>query len=629
MKLSGVFMRRLYTFLLGLAVSSTLAGCSSLPAGSIKGGNVTVTLQPSNATLSTFGKQTFTPTVSGSSNTALNWQVNGVTAGSITTGTISTSGVYSAPHYISGSIIPSNSNLPVTVTITAISQANPAASGTATITLVPQGQVAQTGAMELGTSGSNIHAFTTSGNSITCCGGTLGSLVARNGTDYVLSNNHVLANSDSGSIGDAIIQPGLIDNPAPNTCTSTGTTTSANLSQFFTLEGNPPNPVDAAIAQIVSGKVDTSGNILLLGATADSNGVPVAGAPKAGSGEAPAVGLPVAKSGRTTGLTCSTIDSISDAFSVDYQKTCGGSTSFTVNYTNQISVAGGDFSNEGDSGALIVRQDTANAVALLFGGSDQDTVGSPIGDVLLALADSSNHVPTIVGGAAHQVIACSLPGPNEVEKTVPAVSATDEAMQAAVAARDANAGPLLGIRGVQGLSVGQSLDYSGQAAVLIFVSPGTTHSNLPVQLDGVRTRIVETSSEGARGILNAEEAQSLVSQQPVFGVTSLSAAELARAKAAHSLNVSAWMKQPGVQGFGITSSADSPGEAALMIFLIRGVAHNSIPAMIDGVRTRVRESSRFHAGLDGMRQAGGCTTHAPKSAEAGAAAKVSLKRANP
>jgi len=232
-----------------------------------------------------------------------------------------------------------------------------------------------------------------------------------------------------------------------------------------------------------------------------------------------------------------------------------------------------------------------------------------------------------LGGAAHQVIACSLPGPNEAQKTLPA-SASDEAMQAAVAARDANAGPLLGVPGVHGLGVGQSLDYSGEAAVLIFVWPGTTHGNLPVQLDGVRTRLVETSSEGARGILNAEEAQSFVSQQPPFGVTSLSAVELARAKAAHTANVSAWMKQPGVQGFGVTSSADSPGEAALIIFLIRGAAHNAIPEVIDGVRTRVRESSRFHAGLDGMRQAGGCTTHAPKSAEVGAA-KVPLKRANP
>ena len=88
----------------------------------------------------------------------------------------------------------------------------------------------------------------------------------RNGINYILSNNHVLANSDSAATGDAIIQPGLIDNPAPNsTCTNCQDDNSCKSFAVVTLEGNPLNPVDAAIAQIVSGKVDTSGNILLLG----------------------------------------------------------------------------------------------------------------------------------------------------------------------------------------------------------------------------------------------------------------------------------------------------------------------------------------------------------------------------
>jgi len=491
----------------------------------------------------------------------------------------------------------------VTVTITAISQADPAVTGTATITFLTQGQAAQTGAIELGTSGSNLHASSTSGNTISCCGGTLGSLVVRNGTNYILSNNHVLANSDSGKIGDAIIQPGLIDNPAINpTCQSAGTTTVANLSQFFTIEGNPPNPVDAAIAQIVSGQVDTSGNILLLGAMADANGVPMAGAPHAGSGVIANVGTQVAKS--------------------------GGSTSFTVMYSNQVGVSGGDFSQQGDSGALIVTQSTADPVALLFAGSDTDTVGNPIQDVLLAMADQSNHLPTIVGGPVHQVIGCTLPGPSSAQRTVSSVSVSDTEMQSAIAARDTHADKLLTITGVSGVGVGPSLDYSGKAAVLIFVKPGTAHATLPVQLDGVRTRIVETTSESARGILNTEETQSFAPEQPAFAVTSLPAAEIVRAKAAHSANVAAWMQQPGVQGFGVASSVDSPGEAAIMIFLIRGAGHNSIPPVIDGVRTRVRESSRFHAGLDGLRPGRGCSVPTEKNAAPGSVPIVPYKKTN-
>jgi hypothetical protein len=622
-------MRRWQLFLLSIALVPMLATCSSLPKTNVNNQNVMVNVAPSTITLTTFGKEAFTQTVTGTTNTAVTWQVNSVTGGSVTTGTISSSGAYSAPHSISGSIIPADTSKPVTVTITAISQADPAATGTATITFLTQGQAAQTGAIELGTSGSNIHASSTSGNTISCCGGTLGSLVVRNGTNYILSNNHVLANSDSGTTGDAIIQPGLIDNPAINpTCQSAGTTTVANLSQFFTLEGNPPNPVDAAIAQIVSGQVDTSGNILLLGAMADANGVPLAGAPHAGSGVVANVGTLVAKSGRSSGLTCSTIEATPATFSVSYSKTCGGSTSFTVMYSNQVGVLGGDFSQEGDSGALIVTQSTADPVALLFAGSDTDTVGNPIQDVLLAMADQSNHVPTIVGGAAHQVIGCTLPGPSSAQKTVSSVSVSDTEMQSAIAARDTHADQLLTIAGVSGVGVGPSLDYSGKAAVLIFVTPGTAHTTLPVQLDGVRTRIVETTSESARGILNTEDTQSLAPQQPAFAVTSLPATEIVRAKAAHSANVTAWMKQPGVQGFGVASSVDSPGEAALMIFLIRGAAHNSIPPVIDGVRTRVRESSRFHAGLDGLRPGRGCSVPTPKNAASGSAPIVQYKKTN-
>ena len=45
-----------------------------------------------------------------------------------------------------------------------------------------------------------------------CCGGTLGSLIQNaSGTQYLLSNNHVLARSDQASMGDTIVQPGLID----------------------------------------------------------------------------------------------------------------------------------------------------------------------------------------------------------------------------------------------------------------------------------------------------------------------------------------------------------------------------------------------------------------------------------
>ena len=72
----------------------------------------------------------------------------------------------------------------------------------------------------LGSSGGNNSDFDAHGNTIAdCCSGTLGALIQdTTGRQYLLSNNHVLARSDHGAVGDAIVQPGLID----NNCTPNG-----------------------------------------------------------------------------------------------------------------------------------------------------------------------------------------------------------------------------------------------------------------------------------------------------------------------------------------------------------------------------------------------------------------------
>ena len=72
--------------------------------------------------------------------------------------------------------------------------------------------------------------------------------------------------------------------------------------------------------------------------------------------------------------------------------------------------------------------------------------------------------------------------------------------------------------------------------------------------------------------------------------------ELRRASSVQSQRVEQLLNLKGVQGVGIGASSDHPGEAALTIFAIRGTVHDAIPAVLDGVRTKVRESSRFHLG---------------------------------
>ena len=580
-------------FFLGIT-AIVLGGCSgagstssgSNPSGGNGGSSsVTVTVTPAMASIVVNQNLAFQATVTGSMNTAVTWQVSAVTGGNATVGTISTSGVYTAPAQVPN---------PATVSVTAVSQADPTKSGSVSVQILASNsnQQAQSIPVKLGSSGGNANDSSTQGKLIYCCGGTLGSLVERNGTLYILSNNHVLARSDSATAGDSIIQPSLID----ANCSTSGTTTVGNLTQFVNLETSGTN-VDAALAQIVSGTVDTSGTILSLGATA-TGGTADAGPPHAGNGRAANVGENVAKSGRTSGLTCSTVGAVSVTTSISYQKGCNTGATFSVTYHGQISVTGGSFSSSGDSGSLIVDQGTADPVALLYGGSDTDSVGNPVADVLAALEDGQGNRPTFVGSSStHPVIGCTLAA-NAV-KTAPATttaSLTAAQRAAAERARDVHAPELLANPYIQAVGVGESIDHPGEPAVILMVNPGQIPTALPDELDGVLTRIVEAGKVAPHGVFEMETAKRVAPVADTLAVQAISPAEVSRAKVVEAANVSDLMKQPGVQGVGITSSADAPGEAALMMFVVRGVPRNPIPVTIDGLRTRVRESSRFTAG---------------------------------
>ena len=596
-RVNGIFMT--------WVAATLLVGCSGATSSSQNGGTsggVSVAITPTSATVVVGQNEAFQATVTGSTNTAVTWQVNGVTGGNSTNGTISTIGLYTAPAQVPN---------PATVSVTAVAQADTTKSQSASVLVVASNsnQQAQNIPIKLGTSGGNVNDSSVQGKLMYCCGGTLGSLLNRNDTFYILSNNHVLARSDAAKLGDAIIQPGLID----ANCSATGTTTVGNLTQFVNLETAGTN-VDAAMAQIVSGTVDTSGSILSLGSTATGSTAD-SGPPHMGNGIIATIGEAVAKSGRSSSLTCSTVGVIDMTTSVNYQKGCNTGATFSVTYTGQVSVIGGAFSASGDSGSLIVDENTADPVALLYGGSDTDTVGNPVADVLSALQDSQGNRPTFVGAAStHKVIGCALAA-NAVT-TAPAQATTTIALaQLAQAerARDLHAPELLANPYIQAIGVGASIDHPGEPAVVLVVNPGQIPTALPDELEGVATRVVNGSAAGPHGVFEMDAATRIAPVVDTFAVSAIPQEELTRAKAVHAAHASELMKQPGVQGVGITSSADAPGEAALMIFVVRGVPRNPIPVSIDGLRTRVRESSRFTAGQRGTETISGCQVPTAKS----------------
>src|SRR4029453_18314927 len=146
-----------------------------------------------------------------------------------------------------------------------------------------------------------------------CCSGTLGSLVTAGGTQYVLSNNHVLARTDQATSGQDISQPGLID----SNCQP------ATIVADFTTAVPLGNNVDCAVAQLRAGQMDSSGFIEPVGPTSRTTA-------------SPSVGMAVAKSGRTTGRTTGTIGSVNTSVTVQYQPNCGQGRKRNISYTNQV-----------------------------------------------------------------------------------------------------------------------------------------------------------------------------------------------------------------------------------------------------------------------------------------------------
>src|SRR3989442_9469637 len=147
-----------------------------------------------------------------------------------------------------------------------------------------------------GSSGGNVNDISKS----FCCSRTLGSLVKdSSGVQYILSNNHVLADTDQAPPGQNISQPGLVDNNCrPATTVS-----------HFTVAPHLGTNVDAALAKLVAGTMNSGGSILGIGAP---NPPPVSAK----------ITMGIAQRGRTNSITCGAVQSVNTSVRVQYQKGC-------------------------------------------------------------------------------------------------------------------------------------------------------------------------------------------------------------------------------------------------------------------------------------------------------------------
>lgn len=220
--------------------------------------------------------------------------------------------------------------------------------------------------------------------------GTIGARVVNSsGQPFVLSNNHVLAASNEGSIGDPILQPGPFDG-------GTSSDQIATLAAFRTIDfSGASNVMDAAIAL---SDVTVLGN-----ATPTDDGYGLPGSRVFGDADANGVfddktqllGLAVMKYGRTTKLTRGTITGINATVDICYEVLvifCVKSARFA----DQVVIGQSGFSGGGDSGSLIVADNAdRDPVGLLFAGSSTETIANRIDLVL-------NHFGVTVDGSASE-----------------------------------------------------------------------------------------------------------------------------------------------------------------------------------------------------------------------------------
>ena len=451
--------------------------------------------------------------------------------------------------------------------------------------------------MLLGSSGGNNNDFDEKGNTIVdCCSGTLGALVQdAGGRQYLLSNNHVLARSDRASVGDTIVQPGLIDNNCTPNGDGAGTIPVAALTAWLPLR-SPQTNVDAAIAQVASHTVDAGGSILEFGLRQPDGSL--AAAPPgisstSGKGESATLQLRIAKSGRTTGLTCGRVTALDLDVAVDYYRDCAETRPYlTKTFTDQIAVSGDNFGDAGDSGALLV--DTANAepVGLFFaGGIDASGVShgiaNPAPDVLSAL---TTQLPgdggfTFVGAPDHEVSCLSYgDSTSAAAQARPLSDAEFARQQAAMSAGRALVNPSAGVLGI---ATGKSSDQPGTAALIVYVDENLAPV-VPAAVEGVRTIVIPTTARAVA--LGAAPSTANAAGVPQLGASALAPALAAKRQIAHKL-----MRQnPAFFAVGIGQSLDNPRESAVVIYVDRQHIPGQLPSTMNGVRTRYVFMDRLH-----------------------------------
>ena len=191
--------------------------------------------------------------------------------------------------------------------------------------------------------------------------GTLGAIVRKGKSLYLLSNSHVLALSGKGKKGDNVIYPGPADADSGD---KQIVATLADVAKFERTE-DLVNHVDAALARIDK-EWEKKINLSIFRAKAPLKLTD------------PVRGMKVAKRGRTTGDTQGTVRDVNFSLVINYGSGVG-----KVGFIDQVLCS--RYTEGGDSGSVVVDRGSGAIVGLHFAGSPEGSIFNPIKEVVKKL----------------------------------------------------------------------------------------------------------------------------------------------------------------------------------------------------------------------------------------------------
>jgi hypothetical protein len=243
-----------------LLIAGCGAGVAQKTAPPPPTAGVSVGVSPTTASIRAGDSYTFQATVSGSSNTAVTWSVNGTNGGSATVGTIDSNGKYTAP---------ANLPNPNTVTVKATSAADASASGTSGVTLLNP-TPAITGINPASVNTGNFTLVVTGTKFVA------GAQVLLNGGTLSTSVNSATQATATGSVASAGNYNISVQNPDPGSSTSAAVNLTVNgatqapscngmsLGQGASLNGFRPFPDDNLWNKDISASpVDANSNAII------------------------------------------------------------------------------------------------------------------------------------------------------------------------------------------------------------------------------------------------------------------------------------------------------------------------------------------------------------------------------